>query len=143
MHESDEVYLLSVPGTDAVKVRDDLMDVKHLVQVDDDGLEQWVPVMKAGFPLSAADVGAVLVALGVDAAAAAWPGRRTRSPSSWPRWSHPHPDLLRGRGAQAAGAVHDRRLHGRADRGDAPAQAATRTFAIESEDPALRDRDGA
>ena len=43
MQESDEVYLLSVGGTDAVKVRDELMDVKHLVQVNDDGLEQWIP----------------------------------------------------------------------------------------------------
>ena len=31
--------------------------------VDADGLEQWVPVMKAGFPLSVADVGTVLQAL--------------------------------------------------------------------------------
>ena len=62
---SDEIYVLSVAGTDAVKVRDELMDVKHLLHVNDDGLEQWVPVMKAAFPLSAADVGAVLVALRV------------------------------------------------------------------------------
>ena len=33
------------------------MDVKHLEKVDDDGLEQWQPVMKAAFPLPAADVG--------------------------------------------------------------------------------------
>ena len=65
--ESDELYVLSAEGTDAVKVRDELMDVKHLVRVDTDGLEQWVPVMKAGFPLSAGDVGNVLLALGVDA----------------------------------------------------------------------------
>ena len=63
VQDSDEIYLLSVGGTDAVKVRDGLMDVKHLLRVNDDGLEQWVPVMKAPFPLSAADVGAVLVAL--------------------------------------------------------------------------------
>ncbi len=64
--ESDEVYLLSAGGTDAVKVRDGLMDVKHLVGLNDDGLEQWVPVMKAAFPLSVADVGNVLLALGVE-----------------------------------------------------------------------------
>ena len=34
--------------------------------MDADGLEQWIPVMKAGFPLSAADVGTVLEALGVE-----------------------------------------------------------------------------
>ena len=32
--ESDETYLLSAEGVDAVKVRDGLMDVKHLEQVD-------------------------------------------------------------------------------------------------------------
>ena len=50
--ETDELYVLSAGGTDAVKVRAGLMDVKHLVSVNDDGLEQWVPVMKAEFPLS-------------------------------------------------------------------------------------------
>ena len=40
----------------SVKVRDGLMDVKRLEHVDDDGLEQWRPVMKAAFPLAQADV---------------------------------------------------------------------------------------
>ena len=62
VQESNELYLLSTRGTDAVKVRDGLMDVKHLVAVDEHGLQQWVPVMKSGFPLSSADVGAVLAA---------------------------------------------------------------------------------
>ena len=67
IQESDELYVLSVGGTDAVKVRDELMDVKHLEQVNGDGLEQWMPVMKAAFPLAAADVRSVLTALNVDA----------------------------------------------------------------------------
>ena len=29
------------------------MDIKRLQRIDDDGLEQWKPVMKADFPLSA------------------------------------------------------------------------------------------
>ena len=62
IQESDELYLLSGAG-DNVKVRDDLMDIKVLVEVDADGLEQWRPVMKAGFPLPAADVSKVLEAL--------------------------------------------------------------------------------
>jgi exopolyphosphatase/guanosine-5'-triphosphate,3'-diphosphate pyrophosphatase len=53
--ESDEVYLLSAAGSN-VKVRDGLMDLKFLREVDGDGLERWEPVMKAGFPLSAAEV---------------------------------------------------------------------------------------
>jgi exopolyphosphatase/guanosine-5'-triphosphate,3'-diphosphate pyrophosphatase len=44
------------------------MDVKELQQVDGDGLEQWRPVLKAPFPLSASDVESVLAALGVRSA---------------------------------------------------------------------------
>jgi DNA-binding CsgD family transcriptional regulator len=43
--ESDEVYLLSAAGSN-VKVRDGLMDIKFLREVDGDGLERWEPVMK-------------------------------------------------------------------------------------------------
>jgi exopolyphosphatase/guanosine-5'-triphosphate,3'-diphosphate pyrophosphatase len=66
VQESNERYLLSLGGGDTVKVRDELMDVKHLEHVNDDGLEQWLPVMKTGFPLSATDVQSVLSALGVE-----------------------------------------------------------------------------
>jgi len=63
--ESEEVYLLS-PRTDAnVKVRDRLMDIKTLEQVNAEGLEQWRPVMKGEFPLPAAEVARVCDALGV------------------------------------------------------------------------------
>jgi exopolyphosphatase/guanosine-5'-triphosphate,3'-diphosphate pyrophosphatase len=65
--ESDETYLLAAESVDAVKLRDGLMDVKHLEQVDDDGLELWKPVMKASLPTSAADARAVLAALRVSA----------------------------------------------------------------------------
>src|SRR5262249_10243722 len=63
--ESDELYLISVEGEETVKVRDELMDVKRLHHVDDVGLEQWSPVMKAGFPLAVSDVTAVLTTLKV------------------------------------------------------------------------------
>jgi exopolyphosphatase/guanosine-5'-triphosphate,3'-diphosphate pyrophosphatase len=66
--ETTELYVVAATGGDIVKVRNELMDVKHLHQVDADGLEQWSPVLKAGFPLSATDVAAVLVALGVEPA---------------------------------------------------------------------------
>jgi exopolyphosphatase/guanosine-5'-triphosphate,3'-diphosphate pyrophosphatase len=62
VQESDELYLLSGAG-DNVKVRADLMDIKILVEVDADGLEQWRPVMKAGFPLAAGDAAKVFEAL--------------------------------------------------------------------------------
>lgn len=64
--ESDETYLVSAGG-DNVKVRDDLMDVKVLREVGADGLEQWAPVMKATFPLSAADATRVEDALRIAA----------------------------------------------------------------------------
>jgi exopolyphosphatase/guanosine-5'-triphosphate,3'-diphosphate pyrophosphatase len=62
VQESEELYLLHGPG-DNVKVRDALMDIKVLRQVSAEGLEQWTPVMKQGFPLSQADVTRVLEAL--------------------------------------------------------------------------------
>jgi len=65
---SDELYVLGLRSEASVKVRDGLMDVKRLEQVDDDGLEQWRPVMKAPFPLARATVGAVLEALGASPA---------------------------------------------------------------------------
>jgi exopolyphosphatase/guanosine-5'-triphosphate,3'-diphosphate pyrophosphatase len=61
--ESDETYMLSAEGVDAVKVRDRLMDVKHLERVNGDGLELWKPVMKSPLPLSPADARVVLAAL--------------------------------------------------------------------------------
>jgi exopolyphosphatase/guanosine-5'-triphosphate,3'-diphosphate pyrophosphatase len=65
VHESDEVYLLSAHGDASVKVRDELMDVKQLEQVNEDALELWIPTMKATFPLSPADVAAVFIAFNV------------------------------------------------------------------------------
>jgi exopolyphosphatase/guanosine-5'-triphosphate,3'-diphosphate pyrophosphatase len=65
--ESDEIYVLSQERDASVKVRDDLMDVKQLEAVNDDGLEQWRPVLKNAFPLGTADVATMLIALGVDA----------------------------------------------------------------------------
>jgi exopolyphosphatase/guanosine-5'-triphosphate,3'-diphosphate pyrophosphatase len=66
VEESDEVYLLSLESDASVKVRAGLMDVKHLDRVEE-GLEQWRPVLKAPFPLSASDLGSVLEELGVAA----------------------------------------------------------------------------
>ena len=66
VQESDEVYLLSPSVDENVKVRDQLMDIKKLEQVNADGLEQWKPVMKAGFPLPAAEANKVVAALGLD-----------------------------------------------------------------------------
>jgi exopolyphosphatase/guanosine-5'-triphosphate,3'-diphosphate pyrophosphatase len=134
VQESDEVYLLSEAGTDAVKIRGELMDVKHLVHVNGDGLEQWLPVMKVASPLPAADVAAVLDALRVEA-----PDRPLRAAYTFRELLDevvsPDPRLL---------AVSVHKLRHRYTIGGCMAeltdvrtgQGSTRTIAIESEDPA-------
>ena len=62
---SDEVYLLSAARDANVKVRDALMDIKQLEEINADGLEQWRPVLKAGFPLPTETVAQVFDALGL------------------------------------------------------------------------------
>ena len=52
VRSSSEVYILSRNSMDNTKIRDMLMDIKTLRQVNTDKLEQWFPVMKAGFPLA-------------------------------------------------------------------------------------------
>jgi exopolyphosphatase/guanosine-5'-triphosphate,3'-diphosphate pyrophosphatase len=128
--ESDETYLLSADGVDAVKVRDGLMDVKHLEQVDDDGLELWKPAMKSPLPISAADARTVLAALRVSA-----PLGRDRYDLA---------ELARAAGGTARVVpVHKTRRHYRiggcmAELTDLRAgDRSTRTIAIESEQPAL------
>lgn len=67
IHDSDEVYFLSTANNENVKVRDRLMDIKALEQTNADGLEQWKPILKASFPLPAAEIKKILDALGVPA----------------------------------------------------------------------------
>lgn len=52
IRKSAEVYILSRRSMDNTKIRDMLMDIKTLQQINGDRLEQWFPVMKAGFPLA-------------------------------------------------------------------------------------------
>lgn len=62
--ESSETYLVSASSTANPKIRDEKMDIKTLEKVNDQGLEQWKPKMKATFPLSEEQVIAVYDALG-------------------------------------------------------------------------------
>ncbi len=49
--ESEETYLISKASDKCnAKIRAALMDIKVLV-AEDRGLEQWKPILKAGFPL--------------------------------------------------------------------------------------------
>ena len=132
MQESDELYLLS-PNCDAnVKVRDDLMDIKTLEQVDANRLEQWRPVLKSGFPLPAAEAATVCAALGV----APLPPRESYTLEQLQaELTHP------SRGVRAV-QLHKRRQRYTvggclAEMTDVVADGhATRTVAIESEDAA-------
>ena len=50
---SDEVYIISAANDiNNTKIRDGLMDIKKLENVNGDTLEQWNPVLKSGFPLT-------------------------------------------------------------------------------------------
>ena len=133
-HDSDETYLLSVHSDASVKIRDGLMDVKHLRQVDDAGLELWLPVMKAEFPIAAADVEAVLTTLNV--AVPALSRLRYELDQLIAELVEPHPDLH-------AAAVRKRRRRYVIDEcmvemtEIATAGSSTRTVAVESPDTAL------
>jgi exopolyphosphatase/guanosine-5'-triphosphate,3'-diphosphate pyrophosphatase len=130
VQESDEVYLLSGAG-DNVKVRDARMDIKVLREVNADGLEQWTPVMKAGFPLSAADAAKVLASLHLPAP------RISRATSTL--------DEFLGQFAAPGSAIRAVKVHKRRTRytvGGCMAELSevvangkpTRTIAVESED---------
>ena len=49
--KSEEKYILSKLSCENVKIRNDLIDIKSLKQVNSDKLEQWSPAMKEGFPI--------------------------------------------------------------------------------------------
>ena len=132
VQESDEIYLLSRAAAN-VKIRDALMDIKILREVNDDGLEQWTPVMKAGFPLPAAEAGKVFEALGLPLP--------TPAPASYVQ------DEFVGQFAEPGGAIRVVKVHKRRTRytvGGCMAELSdvvangrpTRTIAVESEDAA-------
>ena len=128
VEESDEVYLLSRDGDASVKVRAGRLDVKQLEAVRDDGLEQWRPVLKAAFPLSASEVRLVLAALNAA-------GPRPRGADSAAELAASSPELHALR-------VHKRRAHYTVGSCLAElttlktARGATSTVAVESPEPA-------
>jgi exopolyphosphatase/guanosine-5'-triphosphate,3'-diphosphate pyrophosphatase len=126
--DTDETYLLTSQSVDAVKVRSGAMDVKHLEQVNGDGLELWKPVLKSPLPISNADAEVVLAALHVEA--------------PLDRGTYDLADLIGAvNGEVGVVPVHKTRRHFTiegcmAELTDLSAgEVATRTIAIESEDP--------
>ena len=65
--QSAEAYVLVIDSDANVKFRDKLLDIKQLERVNDDGLEQWRPLLKEPFPLAMATVASVRAALGLGA----------------------------------------------------------------------------
>jgi exopolyphosphatase/guanosine-5'-triphosphate,3'-diphosphate pyrophosphatase len=128
--ESDELYLIGSDGA-GVKLRDDLVDVKVLRDVNADGLERWEPVMKAGFPLSAEDVARVFGAFGLPPAPRSTAGsidelvRELGSSGLEVRSISVHKRRTRATFRGCMAEVADLSVDGRP----------TRTVAIESEDP--------
>jgi len=114
-------------------VRGGRLDLKQLQRVDEDGLEQWEPVLKAAFPVAAADLQSVLEALAVEYA----PERADYTLEQLlGDIVDPSPDLLsvevhkRRRHVTLRGAMAELSELG-TDRG------VLQTIAVESEDPAL------
>ena len=65
--ESSETYIMSRRSGDNTKVRDELMDIKTLRQVNEQQLEQWFPLMKSGFPLPKGELDKVCASWKIDA----------------------------------------------------------------------------
>ena len=86
VHESEELYILAA-NADIVKLRDGLIDIKSLRAVHPRGLEQWMPILKAEFPLTASDVIATCKALRRPAPDE--PKDGARSTTCLPSWSPP------------------------------------------------------
>ena len=62
-----ERYILSAASPNSVKIHDECLDIKMLVQVDGSGLEQWRPVMNASFPVKEAALDSAWLAWGLPA----------------------------------------------------------------------------
>ncbi|HSF62721.1 MAG TPA: hypothetical protein VLA69_13570 [Gaiellaceae bacterium] len=131
--DSDELYVVSSRGKASIKIRGGRLDVKRLEQVSDDGLEQWRPVAKAEFPIAASEITSLLSALDVTV-----PALRRHEYGL----DELVDDVVRPSADLLSVPVHKRRAH--YTFGGCMAeltevrtgQKATRTLAVESEDPA-------
>ena len=136
VQESDEIYFIPVGTADVraiVKLRDKLIDVKLLQEINPDSLERWEPVMKQPFPLSAADAAKVYAFLGLAAP------RLARGDYSLDQFIE---ELVAGNAGLRSVKVHKRRVryivgNCTAEVSDVRADGkSSRTIAIESENAA-------
>jgi exopolyphosphatase/guanosine-5'-triphosphate,3'-diphosphate pyrophosphatase len=132
VQETDEIYLLTDKGSN-VKIRADLIDIKVLQKVNEAGLEQWMPVMKEGFPATAATLRKVFKAMQVK------PPALKRNEYTLNQFLA---ELIKPMKTVRAARVHKRRV--RYEVGGCTSELSdvsvdrlkTRTIAVETEDPA-------
>lgn len=98
--ETDEVYILCDDETN-LKIRFDLLDVKKLMEVGEDGLQLWAPVSKTQFPLTAEQIRTGFASIGI--APVDIPGESYDLDTFLEELVAPHPDL-------EAVQVHKRRV---------------------------------
>ena len=64
--ESKEIYILSKKSNDNTKIRDELMDIKSPIRINNEtGLEQWTVLAKSAFPIHINDLALVYKAFGL------------------------------------------------------------------------------
>ena len=132
VQETDEIYLLTAKGSN-VKIRAGLIDIKVLHKVNEAGLEQWMPVMKEGFPAGAATLRDVFKAMQVTSPAL------TRDDYTLDQFLV---ELIEPTEAVRAARVHKRRVRYvvggcTSELSDVAVEGvSTRTIAVESEDAA-------
>lgn len=88
VRDSEEIYILSRKSGDNTKIRFELMDIKSLQVVNGEGLQQWYPVMKSGFPLGGEPLAQTLASWKVQAPEAAF------SYADFLSFVDAHPDLV-------------------------------------------------
>jgi len=63
--DSAEDYIVCRSNGNNVKIRDGKLDIKQLENTNDDTLEQWMPVLKVGFPCPADEAAKIFSAFGL------------------------------------------------------------------------------
>ncbi len=64
--KSKEIYILSKNSNDNTKIRDELMDIKSPIRINEEtGLEQWTVLAKSAFPIHINDLALVYKAFGL------------------------------------------------------------------------------
>lgn len=64
--KSSEIYILSSKSNDNTKIRDELMDIKSPIRINENtGLEQWTVLAKSAFPIHINDLTLVYKAFGL------------------------------------------------------------------------------